>query len=462
MLPDKPKLRLVFYGDDFTGSTDALEVLTAAGLRCALFLTPPSPELLEELGGFDAIGIAGDSRALSNAEMDGVLPEIFEAIKRLSPDLVHYKVCSTFDSAPDQGSIGHVIELASRAFGVKGVPIVAGNPALGRYCVFGNLFALSKTDHCVHRIDRHPIMRAHPITPMGEGDLSVHIGKQANLSIAKIDILQLEQAADLASLIRETALCHDSVLIDGTTDAHMTLAGKALTEISSNSAPLFVVGSSGVEYGLTQHWHSVGLIDAYQTQVIALQPTRQVLVISGSASPLSRAQIDTAISSGFVELSVDAAAIIAESHKGGMVQDVVATAVAHLQSGRSVLIHTAKGPDDPRIEQMIEAMLARGLLRDEAKTRGGKQLAVEMGYIVLEILKAYPLERLVISGGDTSSQITKILDPDALVIKSDLSPGAPLCQARSNKPYLDNLEIALKGGQMGDQDYFVKALTGRS
>ncbi len=107
-------------------------------------------------------------------------------------------------------------------------------------------------------------------------------------------------------------------------------------------------------------------------------------------------------------------------------------------------------------------MTAKGLLRDEAKIRGGKQLAVEMGYIVLDILKAYPLERLVISGGDTSSQITKILAPDALVIKSDLSPGAPLCQVRSNKPYLDNLEIALKGGQMGDQDYFVKALTGRS
>jgi len=457
-----PRLRLVFYGDDFTGSTDALEVLTAAGLRCALFLAPPSPELLEELGGFDAIGIAGDSRALSNAEMDEVLPDLFEAIKRLSPDLVHYKVCSTFDSAPDVGNIGHVIELASRAFGVKGVPIVAGNPALGRYCVFGNLFALSKTDHCVHRIDRHPVMRAHPITPMGEADLSVHIGQQKNLSIAKIDILQLDQTADLSFLVSQASLSHDSVLIDGTTNAHMTLAGKALTEISNSSAPLFVVGSSGVEYGLTQHWHSVGLINAYQTQVTALQPTRQVLVISGSASPLSRAQIDTAIASGFVELAVDAAAILAESHKGRRVQDVVATAVAHLKSGRSVLIHTAKGPDDPRIEQMIEAMTAKGLLRDEAKIRGGKQLAVEMGYIVLDILKAYPLERLVISGGDTSSQITKILAPEALVIKSDLSPGAPLCQVRSNKPYLDKLEIALKGGQMGDQDYFVKALTGKS
>jgi uncharacterized protein YgbK (DUF1537 family) len=459
---NQPKLRLVFYGDDFTGSTDALEVLTAAGLKCALFLTPPSPELLEDLGGFDAIGIAGDSRALSNAEMDEALPSIFEAVKRLSPALVHYKVCSTFDSAPDVGSIGHVIELASQAFGVKGVPIVAGNPTLGRYCVFGNLFALSKTDNCVHRIDRHPIMRAHPITPMREGDLSIHIGLQGNLSIEKVDIRQLEQGADLAELVREASLRSDAVLIDGTTDAHMTLAGEVLTELSTSKIPLFVVGSSGVEYGLTQHWHSLATTAAYETQVTPLQPAKQVLVVSGSASPLSRAQIDAAIAGGFIEVVVDAAAIIAGAHKDRIAKDVVATAVAHLETGRSVLIHTAKGQDDPRIERMIGVMTAEGLPRDEARTRGGMQLAVEMGYIVLDILKAHPLGRLVISGGDTSSQITKVLAPDALVIKSYISPGAPLCLARSSKPYMLDLEIALKGGQMGEADYFVKALTGSS
>lgn len=455
-----PKLHLVFYGDDFTGSTDALEVLTAAGLKCALFLTPPSPQLLAEMGGFDAIGIAGDSRALSNAEMDDVLPDVFQAIKRLSPSLVHYKVCSTFDSAPNVGSIGHVIGLASRIFGVKGIPIIAGNPALGRYCVFGNLYALSKTDHAVHRIDRHPIMRAHPITPMQEADLSVHIGQQKKLSIAKIDICQLEETVDLTRLASEASARHDAVLFDGLTEAHMTTAGRVLTELSDSGAPVFIVGSSGVEYGLTQHWRSVDLIDACQSQVTPLQPTKQVLVISGSASPLSRVQIDTAISNGFVELAVDTAALIADSQRSETFHTVVTTAISHLKAGRSVLIHTAKGPEDPRIEQMIEAMTAKGLTRDEARIHGGKQLAIEVGHIVLDILKAYPLKRLVVSGGDTSSQVTKILGPDALVIKSDISPGAPLCQMLSNKPYLAELEVALKGGQMGDKDYFVKALRG--
>lgn len=455
-----PKLPLVFYGDDFTGSTDALEVLTAAGLKCALFLQPPSSQLIAELGGFDAIGIAGDSRAMSNAEMDDALPAVFHAIKQLSPSLVHYKVCSTFDSAPSVGSIGHVIGLASAIFDVTGIPIIAGNPKLGRYCAFGNLFALSKTDHQVHRIDRHPIMRAHPITPMQEADLSVHIGEQANLDIAKVITRHIEETEDLAALAREVGREHDAVLFDGVTDEHMTAAGRTLTELAIGNAPVFVVGSSGVEYGLTQHWHAAGRTCNHQAQVAPLQPAGQVLVVSGSASPLSQAQIDAALADGFVELAVDATGLISDARRSATLQELVTTALAHLAAGRSVIMHTAKGPADARIAQMIEAMVAEGLNRDNARTYGGKRLAFELGHVVLAILEAYPLKRLVISGGDTSSQITKVLNPDALVIKSYLSPGAPLCLMHSEKPYLKSLEIALKGGQMGDRDYFVRALRG--
>ncbi|MCH5465842.1 hypothetical protein L3V67_11935, partial [Levilactobacillus sp. HBUAS51416] len=80
--------------------------------------------------------------------------------------------------------------------------------------------------------------------------------------------------------------------------------------------------------------------------------------------------------------------------------------------------------------------------------------------IVKNILKQYRPDGLVISGGDTSSQVTKVLAPDALKIESLFSPGAPLCKALSSQPFLSELEIALKGGQMGDHDYFVKAMKG--
>ena len=36
---------IAFYGDDFTGSTDALECLASAGLRSVLFVDVPSPQI---------------------------------------------------------------------------------------------------------------------------------------------------------------------------------------------------------------------------------------------------------------------------------------------------------------------------------------------------------------------------------------------------------------------------------
>ncbi|WKZ94587.1 four-carbon acid sugar kinase family protein (plasmid) [Chimaeribacter arupi] len=457
----QPGLRLAFYGDDFTGSSDALEVLAAAGLKCAMFLTPPSAGLLSTLGTFDAIGIAGDSRAMSPDEMDNTLPEVFSALKALAPQVVHYKVCSTFDSSPETGNIGHVIGMASAIFGKSAVPVVAGNPALGRYCIFGNLFALSKTDHAVHRIDRHPVMKSHPITPMHEADLALHIGKQKSLKFGRVTINQLDDDTGLKPALEKMAENDDAILFDGATPAHLTAVGNILTTFAEQSSPLFVVGSSGVEYGLIQHWQQSGQIDHSPAPDTSLTPVEQLLVISGSASPFSYLQIKKAIEHGFVEIGVEARALISENEKQQAAQDIIDKAIELLQGGENVVIHTAKGSDDARIADMITFMVSQGASPEAAKTQGGKALSIELGLITQKILERHPLKRIVVSGGDTSSQVTKILAPDALVIQSAISPGAPLCKALSEKPFLSGLEIALKGGQMGDETYFVQALKGK-
>ena len=454
------RLRLAFYGDDFTGSSDALEVLASAGLKCAMFLTPPSVDLLHALGEFDAIGIAGDSRAMSPAEMDETLPAVFTAIKNLSPELVHYKVCSTFDSSREAGNIGHVISMASEIFGKQAVPVVAGNPALGRYCVFGNLFAFSRTDHKVHRIDRHPVMKAHPITPMQEADLALHIGQQKPLTFARVDISQLDNEEKLQKVPDLLTGPEDAILFDGATPAHLTAIGNILTAAAERSAPRFVVGSSGVEYGLIQHWQASGRIDHQPQAEPLLSPVEQLLVISGSASPLSKLQIDAAINHGFADIAVEASALVSVTEKAAAAQAIIEQAVSLLQRGENVVIHTAKGPDDPRIAAMIASMVNDGATPAAAKMQGGKALSIELGHITRKIIERHPLRRIVVSGGDTSSQVTKVLSPDALVIQSCISPGAPLCKLLSGDPQLSGLEIALKGGQMGEEGYFVKALTG--
>ena len=459
------RLRLAFYGDDFTGSTDALEVLAFAGLDCALFLEPPSPESLKRFGRLDAVGVAGDSRGMTPGEMDERLPDLLHRLVGLGAPIVHYKVCSTFDSAPGIGNIGHVIELARKRLSSGPVPVVAGNPALGRYCVFGHLFARSATDGKVHRIDRHPIMSVHPVTPMDEADLAVHLSRQATLAIASLSLPQLEQDRATLDGSMDTLLDAqgDAVLCDASTPRHLTEIGRLLArQAQRQGRPCFVVGSSGVEYALTQWWQEAGLPTQATGHYGTFRGVDRVLALSGSASKLTALQIARAIEAGFADVPVRARDLVDDDRWQATSAEIVARATSLLNSGRSVLLHTARGPDDPRIGEMIDALTAGGLSKDAAKHEGGRKLGIRLGRIVREILENVPLQRLLLSGGDTSSQVTQVLAPEALVVVARLAPGVPLCRTVSGLGASDGIEIALKGGQLGDEDFFEKARAGNA
>lgn len=455
------RLRLAFYGDDFTGSTDALEVLAFGGLRCALFLSVPTAAQMEALGGFDAIGVAGASRAMTPAEMDAYLPGVLRGLAALDPHFVHYKVCSTFDSAPTVGSIGHVIELARESFPQAVVPVVAATPALGRYSLFGHLFARSGTDGQVYRIDRHPVMSVHPVTPMLESDLARHLQQQASLSVANVPLTGLdEKPAALADHVRALGSSHQAVVFDGLTSQHLTTTGACLQQMASRGdRPLFIVGPSGVEYALTQFWQQQGLApvaDRYER----FDAVDQVLVVSGSASPLSAVQIRAAVAAGFRQLAIDVEALTIGPDTGAAAEQLVRDVLLALSSGASVVMHTACGPDDARVARLVEALRERGRRLEEARHQAGRLVSDQLGAVVDAIVRRYPLHRLVLSGGDTSSRVTQVLAPDALQIRARLAPGAPLCTVLSSAPHLRGLELALKGGQMGAADYFVRALRG--
>ncbi|WP_164853874.1 four-carbon acid sugar kinase family protein, partial [Paraburkholderia kirstenboschensis] len=62
-------LLLAYYGDDFTGSTDAMEAMTAAGVPTVLCLDTPTPDLLTRFPDMRCVGLAGSSRGRSPAWM---------------------------------------------------------------------------------------------------------------------------------------------------------------------------------------------------------------------------------------------------------------------------------------------------------------------------------------------------------------------------------------------------------
>ena len=72
-------LLMAYYGDDFTGSADAMEALTLNGVPTVLFLDQPDPALLKRrLKNVRAVGVAGTSRTMTPSQMDGELPGQFQ------------------------------------------------------------------------------------------------------------------------------------------------------------------------------------------------------------------------------------------------------------------------------------------------------------------------------------------------------------------------------------------------
>jgi uncharacterized protein YgbK (DUF1537 family) len=445
---------LTFYGDDFTGSSAVLEILALAGLRTVLFLDAPDAALLAKLGDIRAVGIAGVARSRSPAWMDAELPRCFAALKALGAPILHYKTCSTFDSAPHLGSIGRATEIGLAVTGADFAPLIVGAPAIGRYQVFGTLFAA--LDGVIHRLDRHPVMARHPATPMNEADLCRHLDAQTPLPKAVLDGRALLSALVDDELVAARARGARIIAIDAYDDATLSAAGRLVWQAAA-AEPAFAVGSQGVEYALTAWWRQCGLLPETPPPPV-LKPAEPVLVVSGSCSEITARQIAAAQAGGFLIVRVDASKAIAASGWAGEIAQASAAVEAGLAEGRNVLACTARGPEDSAIAAFSAALVKCRVDAGAVHARIGDGL----GRIARAARLRLGVRRIVFSGGDTSGHAMLAVGAEALEFLAPLADGVPLLRVRSPDAAFDGLEIALKGGQMGDSTLFLRAATGRA
>lgn len=429
---NKQTILLAFYGDDFTGSTDALEFITKAGAKAVLFIEPPTAEQLQEFPEIDVIGVAGKTRSLSSEQMQEILIPAFEQLKASGAKQVHYKVCSTFDSSPAVGSIGKAIDCGAAVFQNKLIPVIGGMPALGRYCLFGNLFARMGigSNGKIYRLDRHPSMRKHPVTPADESDLRLHIGKQTEKKIGLIDITQLDQPI---AKWKEALTDEEVVLVDTMNEEQLTKIGVWMHGLEEEKT-LFSVGGSGVEAALGNFWNEKGILNKVSDPIAIgwekLVKATPLLVVSGSCSPVTAAQIAWAKTNGFEEVVIDAQKTVDE----GMVDAAVLNHVAvFLQKQKNVLVHTGS---------------------KQTKNLSSEKLGTALGTIAKHAVLHSNLKRVVVAGGDTSSYAARAMEIDAVEMIATIVSGAPLCKAYSKNEKINGLEVNFKGGQVGGEDYF--------
>lgn len=457
-------VQLAFFGDDFTGSTDALEFMTRAGAKTILFIEPPTAEQWAAYADRQAVGMAGMTRSMPPGEMAPVLEKAFTRIREIAPRHFHYKVCSTFDSSPGIGNIGTAIRIGRRVFGNPVTPVVVAAPHLGRYVAFGNLFARmgigSKGE--IHRLDRHPSMRHHPITPTDEADLQLHLSRQCEDAMGLVDLVDLEQPAGvirerMEDVIRAGA---EVLFFDGLYEHHMARIGEAMEDLRGEQPTLFSVGSSGVEKALGDHWGHTGDLTP-RTEWTEVGPCGTCLVLSGSVSPVTAEQIGTARANGFADLAVDPKALENGERRESLVADYAAQIATRLREGESVILHTCEGPEDPRLQECRDILGRQGLTPSEIRGKTARIFGEILGEAGRRALEEAGAGRLVVAGGDTASLVARRLGIEAVEMIAPLYPGAPLCRAHAPGSPVDRMEINLKGGQVGDAHYFPALRNGK-
>ena len=452
-------LKLAFYGDDFTGATDTLATLSTAGLKTMLFMGLPSAEQLAAAGALDCLGIAGAARSMGNAEQRSELQRVGRFFSELRVPVVHYKTCSTFDSAPEAGSIGVAVRTLREQLQSTGfTAFVGGQPNLGRYCVFGNLFAAFKRGGRAYRLDRHPTMSQHPVTPMHEADLRLHLAEQGLKSVGLVEYPDYDLPADEFKCVLEqqVSVHADGVLFDVGHTSHLSRVGEMIWK-AAGLQPMLAVGPSSVAQALIAYWGAAGELGSDSESVVGSSVVSSrfevpadeskgssvdgrdatqnpdsgpVFVFSGSRSPVTANQLEIAKSYLKVALSPD---VLINVHDGAY-REALDAVISALARGEHVLAYVTEVAASRYVSSVA--------------------LANACAAFVARVLSTAKPRRVGVAGGDTSSYTVQALNAWGLSYLGQLDPGVALCRLHSDDRYLNGVEIMLKGGQMGSADIF--------
>ena len=285
---------------------------------------------------------------------------------------------------------------------------------------------------------------------MREADLRLHLAAQTQTQIGLIDLAMLDSGTAAGGVESLLASEHRGILFD-TVDAQTQSAAGALlwNEAQSQFAQkqsLFAIGSSGLTAALLSAWHAQGLLPGPPAPQ-PLPRAKPLLVVSGSCSEATRRQIEHALAHGFHGIRLDPAGLTHPSQSmHTATHDAFEAAQASLAAGRDTLLYTALGAVDttsPSDTQNAHLGAALG--------------SVTRDLLIASASSRHPVCRVVLCGGDTASHATQQLGLFALTFASALQPGVPLCRAHfdaSLHAYPKGLELILKGGQVGGDNFF--------
>jgi uncharacterized protein YgbK (DUF1537 family) len=411
-------MQLGCIADDFTGASDLANTLTRGGMRTVQTIGVPGNDLDVAA---DAVVVALKTRSIDakDAVRQSMAAHAWLAARGCTQYL--FKICSTFDSTP-RGNIGPVGDALRTALGNGCVAVCPAFPTTGRTVYRGHLFVGDK-------LLNESGMEKHPLNPMTDANLVRVLQAQTS---GRVGLIGHEVVRNGAQAIRARldALAGEGAayaIVDAVNDADLLALGGAL------AGARLAVGGSGIALGLPENFRRQGALNA--PAVANPELTARAVVLAGSCSQATRAQVAAFVRSGRI-LHAELSHVV---HDEQYVERVADWCMSQPQTP---LVATSAAPEDVAAANATFGAPVAGAIEHFF----GRLAAA---------LFARGVRRFVVAGGETSGAVVGALGIRQFAVGAEIDPGVPVLTTETPRP----MALALKSGNFGGNDFFVRALT---
>lgn len=407
--------------DDFTGATDIAGFMAQQGLQVALLPGVPSPDARWQ-DDADVIVISLKSRSLPAEE---AIRQTLCCAQWLTESAgarqIYFKYCSTFDSTPD-GNIGPVSDALMAQTSCRAIIHSPALPQNGRTLVHGHLFVNGA-------LLNQSGMENHPINPMWDARLVELLKPQTDGKAAVIDLVTV-RAGSAALRARYQALADQGfrhIVVDALTEDDLAIQAAAFGDL-----PL-LAGGSGLGGALAARASTQATADGRFT----FPEDKKAVVLSGSCSVMTNRQVN-AYKAQAPALALDVASCISDDPQ--YIATLADWVEAHSGSALAPLVYATQPPEQLKATQQRFGERAASA----AVERTFAQLATR--------LRERGFNTFIVAGGETSGTTVDALKVKRLKVGRPIVPGVPWVQDSAQQ-----LSLALKSGNFGDEDFFFRA-----
>jgi uncharacterized protein YgbK (DUF1537 family) len=411
--------------DDFTGATDLASMVVKRGLRAIQTIGVLPEELAPENA--EAVIVALKTRTIPAATAVEQSLAALRWLRAAGCRRFYFKYCSTFDSTP-QGNIGPVAEALMDELGANFTIACPAFPENGRSVCHGHLFV---GDALVSESS----MRRHPLTPMTDANLVRVLARQSK---GRVGLIDFETVSRGPGAIREriASLTGESIglaVADALQNRDLEALGEACYDLA------LTTGGSGLAWGLAGALQRHGLVpDGVVADDLPLASGLRA-VIAGSCSAATRAQVDV-MRERHPSLRLDVGLL----ESGRAAEAALEWAAPRVGEG-PILIYSTAAPEEVQAIQAKLGVEASSHLIERA-----------LAGIARGLVDDLDVGRLIVAGGETSGAVVETLGVKRLRIGAEIDPGVPWTMA-DTKARERPLALALKSGNFGTPDFFLKA-----